>query len=259
MKWSINAGSIFGIKLRIHATFFLLPLFVFASDISRGLHHAFLSVFFVCAIFVCVVIHELAHSLVARWFGREPKSITLLPIGGVATIDRMPTKPAQEIAISIVGPATNILIAIVLAIVGGETLVAALRNSNLTASQLFITNLIAANIVLAVFNLIPALPMDGGRVLRSILALKFDYLRATLWAAAIGKVIALLLIVYGFFSQDFWLAMIGFFIYSGANSERQQAIMQSMFSGTPPGEATTPGFANPEQDEETIQRQSGGF
>jgi len=259
MKWSINAGRLFGIKFRIHATFFLLLLYVFLSDIKEGFGQAGLSVLFVCAIFACVVIHELSHSLVARRFGREPKSITLLPIGGIAAIDMMPTKPSQEIAISIVGPATNILIAIVLAIVGGETLAAALRNSNLTASQLFITNLIAANIVLAVFNLIPALPMDGGRVLRSVLALKFDYLRATLWAAAVGKAIAMLLIVYGFFSQDFWLAMIGFFIYSGANSERQQAIMQSQFIGTRPGEATTARFANLERDEEIIRRQSDGF
>ncbi len=179
MKWSINAGRIFGIKFRIHATFFLLLLYVFLSDIKEGFGQAGLSVLFVCAIFACVVIHELSHSLVARRFGREPKSITLLPIGGVAAIDMMPTKPSQEIAISIVGPATNIVIAIVLALVGGSSMAAVLHTSNPTASQIFITNLIVANIVLAVFNLVPALPMDGGRVLRSILAMKFDYLRAT--------------------------------------------------------------------------------
>jgi Zn-dependent protease len=259
MKWSINAGSIFGIKLRIHITFFLLPLFVFASDINRGLKQAVLAVLFVCAIFACVVIHELAHSLVARRFGREPRSITLLPIGGVATIDRMPTKPAQEIVISIVGPATNILIAIALALVGGFSMAAAFRNSsNLTASQLFIRDLFAANIVLAVFNLIPALPMDGGRVLRGLLAMKMNYLRATLLAVSVGKVIAVLFILLGL-RYDMWLAMIGFFIYSGANSERQQAIMQTQFIGTQPGEATTARFANLEQDEEIIRRQSDGF
>jgi Zn-dependent protease len=234
MKWSINAGRIFGIKLRIHLTFFLLLLYVFFSDIKQGFGQAGLSVLFVCAIFACVVIHELSHSLVARRFGREPKSITLLPIGGVAAIDMMPTKPSQEIAISIVGPATNIVIAILLALFGGVKMAVALsNNSGLTASQIFITDLIAANIVLAVFNLIPALPMDGGRVFRSILALKFGFLRATLWAVTIGKVIAVLFIILGFFYNP-WLVLIGLFIFSGANSERQQAIYLTMLAQRPP-------------------------
>lgn len=249
MKWSISAGRIFGIKLRIHLTFFLLPLFVFFSDIKEGFGQAGLSVLFVCAIFACVVIHELSHSLVARRFGREPKSITLLPIGGVATIDLMLTKPSQEIAISIVGPATNIVIAILLALVGGFSIAAALNNnSNLSASQLFIADLIAANIVLAVFNLIPALPMDGGRVFRSILALKFGFLRATLWAVTIGKIIAMLFIVLGFLYNP-WLALIGFFIYSGANSERQQAIYLTMLAQRPPDLTIPPEYINLEQDD----------
>jgi Zn-dependent protease len=249
MKWSINAGRLFGIKLRIHVTFFLLLLYVFFSDIKEGFGQAGLSVLFVCAIFACVVIHELSHSLVARRFGREPKSITLLPIGGVAAIDMMPTRPSQEIAISIVGPATNIVIAILLALVGGSSMAAALNKSaNLTASQLFIANLIAANIVLAVFNLIPALPMDGGRVFRSILALKFGFLRATLWAVTIGKVIALLFIVLGFYYNP-WLALIGFFIFSGANSEKQQAIYLTMLAQRPPDLTIPPEYINLKQDD----------
>ena len=249
MKWSINAGRIFGIKLRIHVTFFLLLLYVFFSDIKEGFGQAGLSVLFVCAIFACVVIHELSHSLVARHFGREPKSITLLPIGGVAAIDMMPTKPSQEIAISIVGPATNIVIAILLALIGGSSMAAALNKSaNLTASQLFIANLIAANIVLAVFNLIPALPMDGGRVFRSILALKFGFLRATLWAVTIGKVIALLFIVLGF-RYNPWLALIGFFIFSGANNEKQQAIYLTMLAQRPPDLTIPSEYINLNQDD----------
>ena len=249
MKWSINAGRIFGIKLRIHITFFLLPLFVFLSDIKEGFGQAGLSVLFVCAIFACVVIHELSHSLVARHFGREPKSITLLPIGGVAAIDMMPTKPSQEIVISIVGPATNIVIAILLALFGGMKMAVALsNNSGLTASQIFITDLIAANIVLAVFNLIPALPMDGGRVFRSILALKFGFLRATLWAVTIGKVISFLFIVLGFF-YDPWLALIGFFIFSGADSEKRQAIYLTMLAQRPPDLTIPPEYIKLKQDD----------
>jgi Zn-dependent protease len=248
MKWSINAGRLFGIKFRIHATFFLLLLYVFLSDIKEGFGQAGLSVLFVCAIFACVVIHELSHSLVARRFGREPKSITLLPIGGVATIDMMPTKPSQEIVISIVGPITNILIAIVLALFGGMKIAVALNNhSSLTASQIFITDLIAANIVLAIFNLIPALPMDGGRVLRSILALKFGFLRATLWAVTIGKAISFLFIVLGFF-YDPWLALIGFFIFSGADSEKRQAIYLTMLAQRPPDLTIPPEYINLKQD-----------
>jgi Zn-dependent protease len=249
MKWSLNAGRIFGIKLRIHITFFLLLLFVFFSDIKEGFGQAGLSVLFVCAIFACVVIHELSHSLVARRFGREPKSIMLLPIGGVATIDMMPTKPSQEIAISIVGPATNIVIAILLALVGGSSMTVALsNNSNLTASQIFITNLIAANIVLAVFNLIPALPMDGGRVFRSVLALKFGFLRATLWAVAVGKIIAVLFIALGFFYNP-WLILIGLFIYSGANNEKQQAIILTMLAQRPPDLTIPPEYINLTHDD----------
>jgi Zn-dependent protease len=244
MKWSINAGRIFGIKLRIHLTFFLLLAFVFVSDMKEGYKQAGVSVLFICAIFACVVIHELSHSLVARRFGREPKSIMLLPIGGVATIDMMPTKPSQEIVISIVGPITNILIAILLALLGGMKLAIALTNqSNLTGSQIFITDLIIANIMLAGFNLIPALPMDGGRIFRSILALKFGFLRATLWAVAVGKIIAVAFMVYGYFKNP-WLILIGLFIYAGANSERQQAIYLTMLSQRPPDLTIPPEYIN---------------
>ena len=249
MKWSINAGKIFGIKLRIHLTFFLLLLFVFASDMKKGFEPALLSVLFVCAIFACVVIHELAHSLVARRFGREPKSITLLPIGGVATIDMMPTRPSQEIAISIVGPATNIVIAILLVLLFGWQIVAAAHEQHPGFLTTFIADLIVANIVLAIFNLIPALPMDGGRVLRSILALKFDYLRATIWAVAVGKVISAFFVIYGFYSGDFWLALIGFFIYSGAESEKRQAIFLTMLAQRPPDLTIPPEYVNLKRDD----------
>jgi Zn-dependent protease len=248
MKWSISAGSIFGIKLRIHLTFFLLPLYVFFSDIKAGFAQAGLSVLFVCAIFACVVIHELSHSLVARRFGREPKNITLFPFGGVAAIDMIPTKPSQEIAISIVGPAINIVIAIMLAMVGGLKLAAAVEGTNLTASQSFIADLIVANIVLAVFNLIPALPMDGGRVFRSILALKFGFLRATLWAVTIGKVIAVLFIILGF-RYNPWLVLIGLFIFTGADSEKRQAIYMAILSQRPPDLTIPPEYINLEQND----------
>jgi Zn-dependent protease len=246
MKWSINAGRLFGIKFSIHVTFFLLLAYVFFSGIKEGFGQAGLSVLFVCAIFACVVIHELSHSLVARRFGREPKSIMLLPIGGVATIDMMPTKPSQEIAISIVGPATNIVIALVL--FGGLKMVV-VPKSNLTVFQSFITDLIGVNIALAIFNLIPALPMDGGRILRSILAMKFGYLRATLLAVAVGKVIAVIFIIVGFYIQNYILALIGFFGLAGAESEKRQAIYLTMLAQRPPDLTIPPEYINLTQND----------
>ena len=250
MKWSINAGRLFGIKFSIHVTFFLLLAYVFLSDIKEGLGQAGLSVLFVCAIFACVVIHELSHSLVARRFGREPKSIMLLPIGGVATIDMMPAKPSQEIAISIVGPVTNIVIAIVIGLICRSSVAAALdEHAVLTTSQLFIVNLVLVNIMLAGFNLIPALPMDGGRILRSILAMKFNYLRATIWAVAVGKVIAVIFIIVGFYIHNYVLALIGFFCLAGAESEKQQAIYLTMLAQRPHDLTIPPEYINLKQDD----------
>jgi Zn-dependent protease/CBS domain-containing protein len=230
MKWSIGAGRIFGIRLRIHLTFFLLLLFIFASVLSQsGLRAAALSVLFICAIFACVVIHEVGHSLIARRFGKEPKSITLLPIGGMAEVDEMPRKPAQEIAIALIGPFINIVIA---AALYGAT--AGQVNVSLPAlypesTAAFIGGLIGVNIMLAVFNMLPAFPMDGGRVLRGLLAMKMDYVRATTWAANIGQAIATFFIFFGLFS-NWWLALIGIFLYLGAGAEKQQVVFQSMLA-----------------------------
>jgi Zn-dependent protease len=255
MKWSINAGRLFGIKFSIHATFFLLLAYIFLSDIKEGFAEAGLSVVFVCLIFVCVVIHELSHSLVARRFGREPKSIMLLPIGGVATIDMMPTKPSQEIAISIVGPITNIVIAVILGLIFRSSVAAALNEHPvLTTSQLFVVKLIYVNMMLAIFNLIPALPMDGGRILRSLLAMKFDYLRATLWAVTVGKVIAVIFIIVGFYIQNFILALIGFFGLAGAESEKRQAIYLTMLARRPPDLTIPPEYINLNQDDRVTRQ-----
>jgi len=115
MRWSINIGKIFGIKFKIHITFFLLLFFIFISVLNqRDFRSAILATLFICAVFVCVLIHEIGHSLIARRFGNEAKSITLLPIGGVATMEEMPEKPSQEIATSIVGPLINLAIAAIL-------------------------------------------------------------------------------------------------------------------------------------------------
>jgi Zn-dependent protease len=230
-------------------TFFLLLLFVFASVMSEyGVRAAVMSALFICALFACVVIHEVGHSLIARRFGREPKSITLLPIGGVAAIDQMPTKPGQEIAVSLIGPLINLVIAGFLYVLVGSKTGVALPNLYPQSAQAFLAGLIGVNIMLAVFNLIPAFPMDGGRVLRGLLAMRMDYVQATTWAANIGQAIAAFFVFFGMFF-NFWLALIGIFLYLGAGSEKQQVILQSLLAEVPAGVAMTTEYTSLKPDD----------
>jgi Zn-dependent protease/CBS domain-containing protein len=239
MKWSIGAGRIFGIRLRIHLTFFLLLLFVFASVMTeKGVRAGLLSALFIIAIFVCVVIHEVGHSLIARRYGKEAKSITLLPIGGMAEVDEMPKKPAQEIAIALVGPFINIVIAAILYGATAGRVSVGLPDLYPESAAAFIGGLIGVNIMLAVFNMLPAFPMDGGRVLRGLLAMKMDYVKATTWAANIGQAIATFFIFFGIF-YNWWLALIGIFLYLGAGAEKQQVVFQSMLAGVTAYDAMT--------------------
>jgi Zn-dependent protease/CBS domain-containing protein len=239
MKWSIGAGRIFGIRLRIHLTFFLLLLFIFASVMTeKGVRAGLLSALFICAIFVCVVIHEVGHSLIARRYGKEAKSITLLPIGGMAEVDEMPKKPAQEIAIALVGPFINIVIAAILYGATAGRVSVGLPDLYPESAAAFIGGLIGVNIMLAVFNMLPAFPMDGGRVLRGLLAMKMDYVKATTWAANIGQAIATFFIFFGIF-YNWWLALIGIFLYLGAGAEKQQVVFQSMLAGVTAYDAMT--------------------
>lgn len=249
MGWSISIGRIFGIKFKIHITFFLLLFFVFMSVLNQhGFHSAVLATLFICAIFICVLIHEIGHSLIARRFGKEAKSITLLPIGGVATIEEMPEKPAQEIAMSIVGPLINLAIAAVLYIFVGNWTGIGAPNLSPDSIQTFFADLIGVNIMLAIFNLIPAFPMDGGRVLRGILAMKMDYVRATTAAVSIGQGLAMLFILFGIFF-NWWFALIGLFLYIGAGSEKQHVIVKSLLHDVPASEVMVREFRTLAPDE----------
>jgi Zn-dependent protease/predicted transcriptional regulator len=249
MKWSVNFGKIFGINLRIHITFFLLLFFVFVSVLQReGAQKATLATLFICAVFICVLIHEVGHSLIARRFGKEAKSITLLPIGGVATMEEMPEKPSQEIKMSIVGPFINLVIAGVLYIFVGSWSGIGAPNLSPDSLRSFFAGLIGVNIMLAVFNLIPAFPMDGGRVLRGILAMRMDYVHATSVAVFVGQAIAMFFIFFGLF-YNWWLALIGLFLYIGAGSEKQHVILRSFLHQVPAGEAMTTDFRSLRSDE----------
>jgi Zn-dependent protease/CBS domain-containing protein len=249
MQWSFKLGKIFGIDFRIHVTFLFLLLFIFFAGLSRGSPaDAMRAVLFICAVFASVLIHELGHSLIARRFGKEATNITLLPIGGLATIEEMPEKPSQEIAMSIVGPFINLAIAGILYLFVGRWSGVRVPDLYPDSAQAFFGGLIGVNIVLAVFNLIPAFPMDGGRVLRGILALKMDYSRATSLAVFIGQAVSMFFIFYGIFF-NWWLALIGFFLYVGAGSEKQQVMLRSVLHQVPASEAMATDFQSLRPDE----------
>jgi len=249
MRWSINIGKIFGINFRIHITFFLLLFFIFISVLNqRGVANAILATLFLCAVFACVLIHEIGHSLIARRFGKQASSITLLPIGGIATMEEMPEKPAQEIIMSIIGPFINLVIAGVLYLFVGHWTGIGVPNLYPDSVRALFAGLIGVNIMLAIFNLIPAFPMDGGRVLRGILATRMDYVRATSAAVLVGQALAMLFIFFGIFF-NLWLALIGLFLYIGAGSEKQHVILRSFLHQVPASEAMTTEFLSVRPDE----------
>ncbi len=249
MNWSLDIGRIFGIRFRIHVTFLLLVLFVFVSVTDEhGFQRGLWATLFICAVFACVLIHEIGHSLIARRFGKEAKSITLLPIGGVATMEEMPEKPAQEITMALVGPLINLAIAGVLYAIVGRWTGIGVPTVQPDSSRSFLAGLIGINIMLAIFNLIPAFPMDGGRVLRGLLALTMDYVTATSVAVGVGQILAMVFIFYGVF-YSWWIAIIGLFLYIGAGGEKQQVVLKSVLHAVPASEAMTTTFRTLRPDE----------
>ncbi len=243
-------GRIFGINLRIHITFFLLLVFVFLSVFgSNGISAALMETLFICSVFLCVLIHEVGHSLIARRFGKEAKSITLLPIGGVSALDEMPEKPGQEILMAIIGPFINIVIAIILFLFVRRF--GTIRELTLisTTTANFLPNLVTVNIFLAIVNLIPAFPMDGGRVFRGFLALWMDYVSATQAAVFVGQTIAIIFIFSVFFGASIWLPVIGIFLFLAASGEKQEVVLRSLLHNLPISEVMTTEFISLRPDE----------
>lgn len=234
MKWQWKLGRFAGIDVYVHATFLLLIGWVGYSywlerqnwgDVLRG-------ILFILALFVCVVLHEYGHALTARKYGIKTRDITLYPIGGVARLERMPDKPIEELWVALMGPAVNVVIAALLFayLVVTHTLVPI---QGLTVSSgSFAERLMMVNLWLVLFNLIPAFPMDGGRVLRALLALRMDYVRATQVAATIGQGLAFILGFIGLFSNPF-LLFIAFFVWIGASQEAGAVQVKSSVSGIP--------------------------
>lgn len=227
MAWSFPIGRLFGSELRVHATFFLLIAWIGVSGyFAGGVAGAALYVLYILILFACVVAHEFGHALVARRFGIRTPDVTLLPIGGLARLERMPEKPSEEILVALAGPAVNVVIFAVLALIFGlEAAATPLTEISLATlpSQIAILNLI-----LAVFNLLPAFPMDGGRVLRALLSLTTDRVRATRIAATAGQVLAFGMGLFGLIYGNPMLLLIAFFIFIAAGSESSDEKMREV-------------------------------
>src|SRR5688572_15151138 len=234
MRGSLRLGQIAGIKVFVHWSFFLLLGWIFTGAMvaGRGAAAAGLGVVFILALFACVLLHEFGHALAARRYGIATRDITLLPIGGLARLERIPRNPTQELVVALAGPAVNVVIALLifaglLAANGGS-----LTSRFLTLEGNFFSQLMAVNVYLVVFNLIPAFPMDGGRVLRALLARRLNYARATTLAARIGQVIAVLFGVLGLFVLgNPLLLLVAFFVFLGARSEANSVQVTDTLSG----------------------------
>ncbi|MES2598032.1 MAG: site-2 protease family protein [Verrucomicrobiota bacterium] len=234
MKWSFKIGTVAGTEVRIHVTFFILLAFVAVQgmDGGRGMPGAFQAVLFVSAAFLCVLLHEFGHVFAASGYGIRTPDITLLPIGGVARLERMPEKPSQEFVVAICGPLVNVAIAAAIAIFIGFGTTAS-SDFHFGDKAHFWENLMKWNMVMVFFNLIPAFPMDGGRVLRALLGFFVDFERATRWAATLGQTIAVVvglsMLLSGHFNPV--LMLIAFFVFVAAGQEANMVSQRAAFQG----------------------------
>lgn len=236
MRWSITIGRIAGTAVKIHITFILFLAWIAFSAWNRGGAAAALdSTLFIVLLFACVVLHEFGHIAAARRYGIKTPEVTLLPIGGVASLQRLPSEPAQELVVALAGPAVNLVIGLALiAALGSAHLVDLTEIDNPNLSLL--GRLAIANLFLVVFNLIPAFPMDGGRVLHALLAMRVGAARATEIAARIGQGLAFGLGFLGLFGNPL-LLFIAIFVYIAAAAEAQMSAAQEALKGVSVGEA----------------------
>lgn len=233
MKWSYRIARIAGIDVRIHITFLLLPLyFGWLEWQVGGPSAAFQAVLFILLLFVCVLLHEFGHALAGRHYGVQTPDITLLPIGGVARMLAIPDQPRQEFVIAVAGPAVNVLIAACLAPV--LWLTGGLFSGPAGALREILHNLLLVNIGLVLFNLVPAFPMDGGRIFRSLLAMKISWTKATRIAGRTGQVLAGFFCIAGFLQGNPMLILIALFVFSGAQEEIRFANYREELERQPP-------------------------
>ena len=234
MGWSLKLGEVAGIRVQVHFTFLIFMAWIVLSGLIAGksTQVVLANVAFMLGLFGCVVLHEFGHALTAKRCGIRTKDITLLPIGGVARLERMPEDPRQELWVALAGPAVNVVIATAL-----WTWLSVTREGfNVEgidmATGLFAERILLVNISLVVFNMLPAFPMDGGRVVRALLATRMEYTRATQIAASLGQGMALLFGIIGFFYNPM-LMFIALFVWIGAAQESSMVLMKSALGGIP--------------------------
>jgi Zn-dependent protease/CBS domain-containing protein len=234
MKWSWKIARFAGIDVYLHTTFLLLIGWVgFTYWMqTRKLSSTLEGIGFLLALFASVVLHEFGHALTARRYGIKTRDITLLPIGGLARLERMPDKPVQEFWVALAGPFVNVMITLILFVyLAATNSLTPLTGLSLTGGP-FLERLMSVNISLALFNLLPAFPMDGGRVLRALLAMRMEYTRATHVAAMIGQGMAFLFGFIGLFTNPM-LVFIALFVWIGAAQESGVSQVKSAISGVP--------------------------
>ena len=220
MRWSYTIGRIGGTEVKVHVTFLLLLAWIaYSAYVEAGTAAALGDVVFVVSFFLCVLLHEFGHIFMARRFGVRTPDVILLPIGGVARLERIPEEPRQELLIALAGPAVTLAIIVVLflsALVTGQPVA---LGDPLAAQVPFIVRLMVVNAMVLIFNLFPAFPLDGGRVLRALLARRLGLVRATRIAGTIGQAFAVVLGIWGVTSQRPLVMLVAFFIFLGAGSE----------------------------------------
>jgi len=248
MDWAFTLGTVRGIKIKIHLTFLLVILWAaynWGVTLRRGSSGALFGIALIAVLFLCVVLHELAHSFVAMFYGVQVREIELSPIGGVAKMDELPAKPYQEFVMALAGPLVNLALAVPLGLMvlwmvrGGfiRSIGHLVYLMGKPSWQGFILNLFASNILLALFNLIPAFPMDGGRILRSTLAWGIGQRQATRWAVRVGQGLASLMAVAGLLSGNLMLVLIAIVVSVGAHQEGRFTDLQAVLGEMQVGQA----------------------
>ena len=249
MNWSLKLFKVKGIDIKVHLTFVLILIWAayrWSVNTGEGLQGAAFGIVATLLLFLTVTLHELGHSFQALKYGVKVRDITLMPMGGLAQMDEIPEDPNKEFRIAIAGPLVNFGIAGLLIGIGALLNARALLPFNELAASLgsvswsgLLAYLTYANLLLGAFNLIPAFPMDGGRVLRSLLARKMNHARATKIAAQIGQGFALLIGLWGFISGSWTLVIIAIFVWMGAGQESQGVQVKHTLGGTTVGQVMT--------------------
>jgi Zn-dependent protease/predicted transcriptional regulator len=256
MGASLTFFRLFGIDMRVHWSFLLIVAyyaFLYSGAGANPLLGALFGIIVLLLLFLCVTLHELGHALVAKYYKINVPHITLLPIGGVASLERMPDKPVQEFLIAIAGPLVNIVIAAVLTPFAAYAVASAIDGGQLTydltsfwrfAQMPGLGNLavylVLINLGLALFNLLPAFPMDGGRILRALLAMAMPYIQATRIAVMVGRLMAALFAVWGIMGGGIFLLLIAFFVYVGGGAELEAVESRAVLRHVTAQQALTP-------------------